>query len=391
MTDSTVDTRATEASAVLASDPDWWRQAAVYQIYPRSFADANGDGIGDLAGHHEPHPVPRRARRRRGLALAVLPVGPRRRRVRRRRLPRRRPEARHPRRLRRDDRGAARRRHPPHRRHRAEPLVEPARVVPRGAGVAARVGRARPLHLPRRRGARRHRAAERLAVDVRRLRLGARGRRPVLPAPVRPRAARLQLGEPRGARRLPHDAALLVRPRRRRLPRRRRARAREGPHLPAALARRARGHADRRRGVASALGPRGARRDLRRVARGVRRVRPAAHRRRRGVGRAHPPSPVRGAHEPRPGVQLRPAARRLRRRRVPRDHRPQPRVGRGHGLVEHVGVLEPRRRAARHALRPARRQRQRRAGRSRVAAHGRGLARRSTSSSACAVRAPRRS
>ncbi len=28
----------------------WWRQATVYQIYPRSFADANGDGIGDLAG-----------------------------------------------------------------------------------------------------------------------------------------------------------------------------------------------------------------------------------------------------------------------------------------------------------------------------------------------------
>ena len=30
--------------------PDWWRQAVVYQIYPRSFADANGDGIGDLKG-----------------------------------------------------------------------------------------------------------------------------------------------------------------------------------------------------------------------------------------------------------------------------------------------------------------------------------------------------
>src|SRR5699024_2764639 len=31
-------------------DADWWRQAAVYQIYPRSFADSNGDGIGDLGG-----------------------------------------------------------------------------------------------------------------------------------------------------------------------------------------------------------------------------------------------------------------------------------------------------------------------------------------------------
>src|SRR3954465_9938005 len=28
----------------------WWEDAVVYQIYPRSFQDANGDGIGDLQG-----------------------------------------------------------------------------------------------------------------------------------------------------------------------------------------------------------------------------------------------------------------------------------------------------------------------------------------------------
>ena len=32
------------------ADPDWWRNAVIYEIYPRSFADTNGDGIGDLNG-----------------------------------------------------------------------------------------------------------------------------------------------------------------------------------------------------------------------------------------------------------------------------------------------------------------------------------------------------
>ena len=42
---------ATAATPQLAAE--WWRGAVVYQIYPRSFADSNGDGIGDLKGATE--------------------------------------------------------------------------------------------------------------------------------------------------------------------------------------------------------------------------------------------------------------------------------------------------------------------------------------------------
>lgn len=39
-----------QETVVSAQSAEWWRQAVVYQIYPRSFADSNADGIGDMRG-----------------------------------------------------------------------------------------------------------------------------------------------------------------------------------------------------------------------------------------------------------------------------------------------------------------------------------------------------
>ena len=209
--------------------PAWWQRGAVYQVYPRSFADADGDGVGDLRGlaAHLDHlsdlrveavwlsPIFTSPMADYGYDVAdycdVDPLfgtldGPR---------PARDvvPRARHPRRA----------------RLGAEPHVGPPPVV-RGVALLARGPEARLVRVARRRagggppndwvvGVRGGRAG----VDVR------RGHGAVVPALVHGRAARPQLGQPRGRGGDARRAALLARPRHRRLPPRRDRQDRQGP------------------------------------------------------------------------------------------------------------------------------------------------------------------
>ena len=190
----------------------WWQRGVIYQVYPRSFRDTDGDGVGDLPGIIE------RLDHLAWLGVDAIWISP----------IFRSPMA---------DFGydvadyrdvdplfgtladldrlideAHRRGHARRPRLRPQPHLRPAPLV-RRVPVIAHEPAARLVPLVRRRG--RRRAAEPLDVDVRRAGLDRRCADGAVVLPrLPPAAARPELAQPRGRRRDARRPALLVRARR---------------------------------------------------------------------------------------------------------------------------------------------------------------------------------
>ena len=321
--------------------------AVVYQIYPRSFHDPTATASATCPGSSRIDHIAE-ARRRRDLALAVLSVAVRRRRLRRLRLPRRRPAPRHGRRR------PGARRGGPRPRHRAPARPRPVSHVDR-ASMVSQAPRPYVWATP----------AQQLAGGVRRPGMDeGRRHRALVPALVLPRAARPRLAEP-GRRR--GDAGrhpVLARPGRRRVPARRHRPPGEAPRPGR---RRAAGRAvpvpgagRRRRARPPPLEPLGTghRRSAPRASGGGGRCVP----RRRGLpaDRRARPIPRASRHGLRLRADVRALAGRRDRRRDRARRRPRPRL---------LDALEPRLQPRRE---PDRRERD--AGRGDAPAHAPGAA-----------------
>ena len=87
--------RGTAAAAPGRDQPDWYKDAIIYQLHVKAFQDTTGDGIGDFAGLMQRLDYVQELGRHRDLADAVLPLAAARRRLRHLRLPLDQPVLRH--------------------------------------------------------------------------------------------------------------------------------------------------------------------------------------------------------------------------------------------------------------------------------------------------------
>ena len=175
----------------------WWKESVVYQIYPRSFNDSNGDGIGDLRGIIQRLDYLKELGVRRRLAVAGLQVAQRRQRLRHQRLPGHHGGVRHAGRLGRTARRDAQARHQTGHGPGGQSHLRRAPLVRRGPQVEGQ-SLPRLLHLAARQGRPR---AQQLGVFLQRLGLAVRrGDGRILPAPVFQETAGPQLGKSQGPR-----------------------------------------------------------------------------------------------------------------------------------------------------------------------------------------------
>ena len=119
------------ANAVDAEGHQWWQHAVFYEIYPRSFADSNNDGVGDLKGITSKLDYLQRSRRRRHLDLALLSFAAGGFRLRCLRLREHRSHVRNAGRFRRAGERGKKAQHPNHPRFCGEPHLRSAQVVSR--------------------------------------------------------------------------------------------------------------------------------------------------------------------------------------------------------------------------------------------------------------------
>ena len=332
---------------------DWWRSAVIYQIYPRSFADSDGDGMGDLPG------ITARLTDLRDLGVDAVWLSP----------------------------------FYPSPQHDAGYDVADYRAVDPRFGdlgdadkMIAEAQRARPARSsstwcpttrpastpgsgprwPPRRAAR-SASATSSATAAAPTAASRRTRwQSVFGGPAWERLADgqwylhlfdvsqpdLNWGNPEVRAEFVVDPAVLARPGRRRLPGRRRARPDQGRRrsptgsTPGEILG---GMSPRGRPAAADVGPGRRTRDLPAVARGAERVRGRPHPGRRGLGAAgRPAGPLRAPRRDAPGVQLRiPGHAVVAPTRCARSSTRTTAANAAVGAPDHLGALQPRRGAAR--------------------------------------------